>query len=157
MPEFTILLNHVFLVKVSVSMVGGRHHRWLLIADLAWMAIASWIATGLRTGQFRGDVSLQGLAGLIPSAIVSATVWIAVCNRMSLDRPGRYSEFPELLSRILIAVTLFIAVVLALAFMARDLFSRLAFIYFGVLLVSGFSAIRGIARYVVVKFRSEFA
>jgi lipopolysaccharide/colanic/teichoic acid biosynthesis glycosyltransferase len=129
----------------------------MLIADLAWMAIAAWIATSLRTGQFRGDFSPRGLAALVPSILVSAAVWIAVCSRMSLDRPGRYSHFPELLSRVLIAVAVFIGVVLALAFMVRDLFSRLAFIYFGLLLVVGFTAIRGIARHIVVRFRSRFA
>jgi len=121
------------------------------------MAFAAWLAHSLRSGHFRAELSLSGIAGLLPPVIVCAAVWLMVCSRMSLDRLGRYSQFPELLSRIMIAVTVFFVFILALAFMVRDMFSRLAFIYFGLLLLVGFTLIRGVARYAVVKFRSEFA
>lgn len=121
------------------------------------MAVAAWLAHCLRTGEFHGQLSVSRLAGLLPAIVVSAAVWLTVCRRMSLDRLGRYSNFPELLSRIMIAVSVFFAFILALAFMVRDMFSRLAFIYFGVLLVVGFTIIRGVARFIVAKFRSEFA
>jgi lipopolysaccharide/colanic/teichoic acid biosynthesis glycosyltransferase len=120
------------------------------------MAIAAWTANSLRTGQFQAVFTFSSLADLVPPMTVCAAVWGTICTRMSLDRLGRYSQFPELLSRVMIAVTVFIGVVLALAFLVRDLFSRLAFAYFGVLLIVGFTAIRGLARFLVVKFRSEF-
>jgi lipopolysaccharide/colanic/teichoic acid biosynthesis glycosyltransferase len=136
---------------------SGRHHRWLLLADLAWMAVAAWLAHCLRSGHFRAELTLSHLAGLVPPVVVCSAVWLTICTRMSLDRLGRYSKFPEMFSRVMIAVTVFFGFILALAFMVRNLFSRLAFIYFGVLLVVGFTVIRGIARYLALRFRSEFA
>lgn len=115
----------------------------ILVADLVWAAPALIIASALRFG-FEGHsrVLWHPFAEFGFEFIAALIVWSLLYERMGLDgfRGGWY--FPAIFSRIFLGVSAVMVVMLAAAYLARTLVSRLVLCYFGLLLFVGFAAIR---------------
>jgi len=130
-----------------------RH--WILIFDLLWLALALVIAYALRYGWTGYAQTLWGPFSSFGLEFVAALVlWVALHEWMELDgfRGGWY--LPAVFARIFLGVVTLMALLLAGAYLARSLVSRLVLSYFGILLFAGFVAIRWIMQLV---FKSRLA
>ncbi len=124
-----------------------RH--WILIADLIWAAIALIIAYAMRYGvagytqAFWKPFSMFGL-----EFVGALVLWVGLHEWMGLDgfRGGWY--LPAVSSRIFLGVLTLMAILLAGAYLARALVSRLVLAYFGLLVFMGFVGIRWITQIV---------
>lgn len=119
--------------------------RRILIADLAWAAIALIIAYTLRYG-INGHIpplwkpfSVFGL-----EFVVAAALWMVLHQKMRLDSFRGGWNLPAIISRIFLGVLTLMAVLLSAAFLASDFVSRLVLAYFGILLFAGFVGVRWI-------------
>jgi lipopolysaccharide/colanic/teichoic acid biosynthesis glycosyltransferase len=128
---------------------------WILTADLCWAALALVVAYVLRYGI---DGPLQSfwkpfsLFGMEFASV--AILWLILYEWMRLDgfRGGWHP--PAMLSRVFLGVLTLMAILLSVAYLARDLVSRLALAYFGIALFVGFVVIRWAAH---LFFESNFA
>jgi lipopolysaccharide/colanic/teichoic acid biosynthesis glycosyltransferase len=79
---------------------------------------------------------------LMPFALSSAIVWAVLSVQMRLDGFRGGWHFPAVVSRVLLGVGALLCVLLASGYLIHELVSRLAFSYFGILLLAGFILIR---------------
>ncbi len=136
-------------------MEARKLRHWILIADLIWAALALIIAYAMRYGvagytqAFWRPFSMFGL-----EFVGALVLWVGLHEWMGLDgfRGGWY--LPAVFSRIFLGVLTLMAILLAGAYLARALVSRLVLSYFGVLVFIGFVSIRWVTQLV---FESKFA
>src|SRR5216684_2747690 len=137
------------------NMETHKLRHWILIADLIWAALALIIAYAMRYGvagytqAFWRPFSMFGL-----EFVGALVLWVGLHEWMGLDgfRGGWY--LPAVFSRIFLGVLTLMAILLAGAYLARALVSRLVLSYFGVLVFIGFVSIRWVTQLV---FESKFA
>lgn len=116
---------------------------WILVADLAWAALALVIAFAIRYGVGNYTQPLWKPFSLFGVEFIAATLlWIILYQSMQLDGFRGGWSFPAVLSRILLAVLTLMAFLLSGAYLANDFVSRLVLTYFGILLFVGFLGIR---------------
>jgi len=77
---------------------------------------------------------------------VSLLAWLFLSSWMKLDCFGGGWRFPAVVSQVFLALGCLMGLLLAASYLARDYVSRLALIYFGILLFVGFIGIRYAAR-----------
>jgi lipopolysaccharide/colanic/teichoic acid biosynthesis glycosyltransferase len=136
-------------------MNARRLRRSMLMADLAWAALALIIAYALRYG-INGPAqplwrpfSIFGVQfGLV------AALWVVLHERMKLDSFRGGWNPAAITSRIFLGVFLLMVIVLSAAYLATDYLSRLVLFYFGSLLFVGFVGIRWLAH---LFFKSRLA
>lgn len=127
----------------------------ILTADLVWGILAMPIAYLLRYGWvWRGPKEGSALI-FIPPLMATLLIWSVMSSWVRLDgfRSGWVAS--AVVSQILLSVLFLLCVLFALAYLLRDLMSRLVFGYFGLLLFSGFLAIRLIARGILASRRAR--
>ena len=128
-------------------MESYKLRNWILVADLLWSFPALILAYSLRYGWGGyGQAVWRPFATFGFEFLAALVLWSVLHERMGLDgfRGGWY--FPAIFSRILLGVLTLMAVMLAGAFMARTLVSRLVLAYFGTFLFLGFVSIRWIVQ-----------
>jgi lipopolysaccharide/colanic/teichoic acid biosynthesis glycosyltransferase len=119
-------------------MKTGRLSTWILLADLLWVAAATLGAGVLRYG-VRDFVWSPRLWLVL---LTTWVIWLFLSARMRLDGFRGGWRLPAMISHIFIAVACEMCGLLTLGYLARNYVSRLALIYFGLLLLVGFIAIR---------------
>jgi lipopolysaccharide/colanic/teichoic acid biosynthesis glycosyltransferase len=120
--------------------------RWILIADLSWCLAALFGAEALRYGAFWTIAQRASAYGLVPFFGITVVLWVLLSSWMKLDCFRGGWHFPAVVSRVLLAVTCLMSVLLSAGYLRREYVSRLALTYFGVILFLGFVAIRCGAR-----------
>jgi lipopolysaccharide/colanic/teichoic acid biosynthesis glycosyltransferase len=119
----------------------------ILLCDLVWLVAALLIADHIR---FRAAWSLSGLDGKLieyqPILLLSITVWIVLYYWMRLDGFRGGWNFPSVFSQVVSGVFVLLALVLAGAYMGKELFSRIAIFHYSYLVVIGLVAIRYLAK-----------
>lgn len=144
-------------MKSFRSLVAKRRlGQVLFVLDLLWIAIAAWLAQALRAGDFRTSLRPNTLSTLILPIVVCIALWTITARKMSLTQLQSLSQVSAIFSRVTIAVVVFMPLAMGLAFMARNMYSRLLFVYLAVLLLLGFTAIRVLLRKLILKFRRHF-
>jgi len=117
--------------------------RWILVADLLWIAFAFTISVMLRYGlTLDNENAWTAILHLTPLVLWSGIAWVVFSVQLKLDGFGGGWHFPAVVSRVLLAVSAFMTVLLALGYLLHELLSRLVFSYFGALLLTGFILIR---------------
>jgi lipopolysaccharide/colanic/teichoic acid biosynthesis glycosyltransferase len=122
----------------------------ILAADLVWLLGALALAIGLHYVAATNTTALPAVfrayAFLLPFALVT---WALLYFEMSLDgfKGGWY--LPAIFSKIVVAVSLLMLVLLAVAFLNRGFYSRLVLLYFSLFLSLGLIGLRCIARFFV--------
>ncbi|MFZ0817539.1 MAG: sugar transferase [Candidatus Sulfotelmatobacter sp.] len=136
-------------------MDARKLRRTVLIADLAWIALALVIAYVLRYG-IGGHIQplWKSLSIFGVEFVMAAALWITLHERMKLDsfRGGWY--LPAIISRIFLGLLVMMAILMSVAYLARDYVSRLVLSYFGVLLFVGFLGVRCVTHLI---FKSKLA
>lgn len=130
--------------------------RIILLCDFLWIAFATCLAQGLRTGHVLDWFQLGLVSVLVSPAFVCMALWTVAARKLSLDQLQSFTDISAILSRVTIGVVILIPLAMGVAFMARTMYSRLLFIYLGFILAIGFTAIRVALRRIVLRFRSHF-
>jgi len=116
---------------------------WILIADLLWVLGSLQIAIQLRYVAASGTVGITEHSLQYSLMIIAAAlVWPFLYFEMHLDGFQGGWHLPTIISRVIVAVSLLMAFVLAFAFLARHYYSRLVLLYFACLFPVGLVGIR---------------
>jgi lipopolysaccharide/colanic/teichoic acid biosynthesis glycosyltransferase len=129
----------------------------ILAADLVWLVAALAFAIGLHYLGTRATIDLPAVfrayALLIPPALVT---WTLLYFEMGLDGFDGGWHLPAIFSKIVVAVSLLMLGLLALAFLTKGFYSRLVLLYFSLLLALGLVGLRCMALFLVSsKLRNE--
>jgi lipopolysaccharide/colanic/teichoic acid biosynthesis glycosyltransferase len=129
----------------------------ILVADLIWAAIALIIGFAMRYG-FGGLQLLWRPFSVFGAEFVACIIlWITLQEWMKLDSFRGGWRLPAVISRVFLGVVTMMAILLAGAYLARDLVSRLVLSYFGVLFFVGLVGIRCTAHLVFVSTFAQAA
>jgi len=123
---------------------------WILAADLLWVFGALVLAIGLRYASTIDRISFTAYVqtySLMALAVV--VVWILLYFEMSLDGFKGGWHFPSVLSKVMVATSILMLVVLTFAYLTRHYYSRLVLLYFVPFLVFGLIGIRCLVRFLV--------
>jgi len=118
----------------------------ILTADLVWGMLAMPLAYLMRYGWvWHGPADRTALI-FIPPLMAALLFWSLMSSWVRLDGFRAGWTFRAVVSQLLLSVLALMSLLFAIGYLARELISRLAFGYFGLLLFVGFLAIRVIAR-----------
>jgi lipopolysaccharide/colanic/teichoic acid biosynthesis glycosyltransferase len=115
---------------------------WILAADIAWAAVAMLVACLMRYGFHWYAPPGTSLASYLSPLLVATTLWVVIFLWMQLDGFRRGWHASAVFSQLFVALCFLMAILLAGGYLLHIFLSRLTFIYFGILLLIGFGAIR---------------
>jgi lipopolysaccharide/colanic/teichoic acid biosynthesis glycosyltransferase len=128
----------------------GKIRYWILSADLLWVLGALGLAIGLRYAGSTDKISFTEHLKVYPLLILTVIpTWTLLYFEMSLDGFKGGWHFPAILSKAIVAVSLLMAVVLALAFLTQHSYSRLVLLYFSIFFALGLVGARCLIRFLV--------
>jgi lipopolysaccharide/colanic/teichoic acid biosynthesis glycosyltransferase len=121
---------------------------WILAADLLWVFGALGAALHYAGTSDKIDLVIRSQTySLVICAAVAA--WIFLYFEMSLDGFKGGWHFPAVFSKVIVAVSLMMIVLLALAFITKHFYSRLVLLYFAIFFVIGLVVVRCMVRFLV--------
>jgi lipopolysaccharide/colanic/teichoic acid biosynthesis glycosyltransferase len=123
-----------------------RLELWILLADLAWIAGAFFISELLRFGFTWTADERVSIHALLPFALATAVIWIALSLFMQMDGFRGGWKFSTVFSHVLFGTCCTTVVLLTLGYLVRSYVSRLALGYLLALLFLGCLGIRVAAR-----------
>lgn len=125
----------------------------ILAADLLLLPVMLMLAIGLRYPDITGSAALmrhfQGYSFMLCAAFLA---WIFLYFELSLDGFRGGWHIPAILSKAVVAVSLLMMVVFAVAFLTQHNYSRLVLFYFAVSYTVGLFGIRIVARSMVISY-----
>jgi lipopolysaccharide/colanic/teichoic acid biosynthesis glycosyltransferase len=128
----------------------GKIRYWILSADLLCVLGALALAIGLRyVGATDGISFTEHVRTYYLLTFTVVLTWTLLYFEMSLDGFKGGWHFPAILSKTIVAVSLLMVVVLALAFLTQHNYSRLVLLYFALFFGLGLVGVRGLIRYLV--------
>jgi len=131
-------------------MKTGKIRYWILSADLLWVLGASALAIGLRYAVAADGISFaEHFRTYYLLLFTVVPTWTLLYFEMSLDGFKGGWHFPAILSKAIVAVSLLMVVVLALAFLTQHNYSRLVLLYFALFFALGIVGVRCLVRYLV--------
>jgi lipopolysaccharide/colanic/teichoic acid biosynthesis glycosyltransferase len=119
---------------------------WIWLADLAWILLAFLGADVLRYGTTWTLDERAAIHGLLPFPIATAITWSALSLFMRMDGFRGGWRPSAVLSQLLLATCCTFFALTVLGYFTRTYVSRLALMYFMLLLAAGFAGIRFGAR-----------
>jgi lipopolysaccharide/colanic/teichoic acid biosynthesis glycosyltransferase len=130
-------------------MKTGNLRYWILTADLLWVLGSLLIAVQLRYAG-SGTASVTGhLLEYSLMILVAELAWLFLYFEMHLDGFQGGWHLPTIISRVIVAVSILMAFVLASAFLALHYYSRLVLLYFACLFPAGLVGIRYALRFLL--------
>ncbi len=115
----------------------------ILAADILWILAAIYVAYEFRYGFSISMAALRDCLSLFgETALAAILVWSFLTLVMKLDGFQGGWTFRSVFSDLFVGVILLLALLLANGYLTRIYHSRLVFIYFGILALVGFLAIR---------------
>jgi lipopolysaccharide/colanic/teichoic acid biosynthesis glycosyltransferase len=118
----------------------------ILTADLGWGMLAMPLAYLMRYGWvWHGPTDRSALI-FLPPLMAALLFWSLMSSWVRLDGFRAGWMFPAVISQLFLAVLALMCALFTVGYLEREFISRLALGYFGLLLFSGFLAIRMIAR-----------
>src|SRR5713101_4265988 len=123
---------------------------WIFAADLLCVVGALVFAIGLRYTNTIDGISFMGHFQMYSlMMLVAFVVWALLYFEMNLDGFKGGWQFPAVLSKIIVAVSLLMLVVLAFAFLTQHNYSRLVLLYFAPFFALGLIGVRCLGRSLV--------
>jgi lipopolysaccharide/colanic/teichoic acid biosynthesis glycosyltransferase len=123
---------------------------WILTVDLLWVLGALGLGIGLRYTGTKDTIDFathfQTYSLMVLVAVVA---WTLLYFEMSLDGFKGGWHFPSILSKLVVAVSLLMVVVLAFAFLTQHNYSRLVLLYFALFFLLGLVGVRCLVRFLV--------
>lgn len=128
----------------------GKIRYWILSGDLLWVLGALGLAIGLRyAGATDGISFIEHFTTYSPVIFTVIPAWVLLYFEMSLDGFKGGWHFPAILSKAIVAVSLLMVVVLALAFLTQHTYSRLVLLYFSIFFALGLVGVRCLIRFLI--------
>jgi len=122
----------------------------ILTADLLWVLGALGLGIGLQYGGAKDPIDFapyfQTYFLMILAVVV---VWPFLYFELNFEGFKGGWHFPAILSKLIVAVSLLMVVVLAFAFLTRHLYSRLVMLYFAIFFLLGLVGVRCAVRFLV--------
>jgi lipopolysaccharide/colanic/teichoic acid biosynthesis glycosyltransferase len=116
---------------------------WILTIDLPWMLASLYVAIQLRYAAASGAAcATESFPEYALMIFTASLVWSFLYFEMHLDGFQGGWNLPTIISRVMVAVAILIAFVLASAFLAQHYYSRLVLFYFACLFPAGLVGIR---------------
>jgi lipopolysaccharide/colanic/teichoic acid biosynthesis glycosyltransferase len=123
---------------------------WILAADLLCVLGALGAAFALRYAGTKGTIDLVDRFQTYSLVIFAAgAAWTFLYFEMSLDGFKGGWHFPAIFSKVIVAVSLMMIVLLAFAFITKHFFSRLVLLFFAIFFVLGLVGVRCALRVLV--------
>ena len=116
--------------------------RWILLADLCWIVLGFVGTLVLRYGVRWSAEERASIHALLPFAVAVAVLWLVLSLCTNLDGFRGGWHFPAVASRILLTIAAVMGTVLAGGYILHNFVSRLALVYFALLLFIGLVLIR---------------
>jgi len=128
-----------------------RKIRYLILgADLLWVIGALGVAIRLRYAGARDEIGfMEHFQTYSLMLVVAFVVWVLLYFEMSLDGFKGGWHLPAILSKVIVAVSLLMVVVLAFAFLSQHNYSRSVLLYFAIFFASGLIGVRCLSRLLV--------
>jgi len=128
----------------------GKIRYWILSADLLCVLGALALAIGLRYAAATDGINFaQHFKTYYLLIFTVVCTWSLLYFEMGLDGFKGGWHFPAILSKTIVAVSLLMIVVLALAFLTQHNYSRLVLFYFALFFALGLVGVRCLIRYLV--------
>jgi lipopolysaccharide/colanic/teichoic acid biosynthesis glycosyltransferase len=124
-------------------------HLWILAADLSWIPVAILIAWASRYGKDWNSVAQPHVQSTWPFVVLTWILWSVFSSSRKLDGARDGWWFPAVASRVFLALCGVMAMLLAAGYLGQWYISRLVLAYFGISLLTGFFAIRYVARAII--------
>lgn len=122
----------------------------MLTADLLWVFVALGLGIGLRYAGTNDPIGFtmhyQSYSSMLLAAVAA---WTFLYFELSLEGFKGGWHFPAIFSKFIVAVSLLMVIVLALAFLTEHPYSRLVLLYFAIFFLMGLVGSRCLARYLV--------
>ena len=123
---------------------------WILTVDLLWVLGALGLGIGLRCAGTKDPIDFASQFQTYSLMVLAAVVaWTLLYFEMNLDGFKGGWHFPAILSKLIVAVSLLMVVVLAFAFLTKHFYSRLVLLYFAIFFLLGLVGARCLARFLV--------
>ena len=115
----------------------------ILIADLFWLFGALGLGIALHSGSVKDAIDFTTYSQTYSLMILAAAAgWTFLSFELNLEGFKGGWHFPAMLSKLMVAVSLLMVVVLAFAFLTRDLYSRKVLLYFAIFFFLGLVGLR---------------
>jgi len=122
----------------------------VVAADLLWVLAALGLGIGLRYAGAKDSIDFASHFQTYSLMVLAALVaWIFLYFELNLEGFEGGWHFPSILSKLIVAVSLLMVVVLAFAFLTRNAYSRLVLFYFSLFFFLGIVGIRCTVRFLV--------
>jgi lipopolysaccharide/colanic/teichoic acid biosynthesis glycosyltransferase len=122
----------------------------ILTADLLWVFGALGLGIGLRYAGTTEPITFASLFQMYSLMVVAAVVvWALLYSEMNLDGFKGGWHLPAILSKVIVAVSLLMVVLLAFAFLTKHYYSRLVLLYFAIFFLIGLVGVRCLVRFLV--------
>jgi lipopolysaccharide/colanic/teichoic acid biosynthesis glycosyltransferase len=128
--------------------------RWTVLADLLWIPFALLLSYFSRYGEFHRSAVWQFIQVYLPVLLIVLLLWAVLSAKKELHGFRGGWSFPTILSQVTVGLSLLMIVLLSLAFLTRQYYSRLVLGYFTLYLFLGFVGNRCLAR-LLVRSRSR--
>jgi hypothetical protein len=125
-------------------MKTDRLHNQILAADLAWVPVALATEQALCSGLKCRQIPL-GASNFLVYVVCTVFAWILLSERLHLDGFRGGWRLPALVSRLVLALALQMALLLAVGSVSERYVGRVTLSVFSLFLLLGFLCIRGIA------------
>jgi lipopolysaccharide/colanic/teichoic acid biosynthesis glycosyltransferase len=123
---------------------------WFLAFDLTLVFGALGLALGLRYAGTKEVIDFATrFQSYVSVLLVAIVVWTLLHSEMGLDGFKGGWHFPSILSKLIVADSLLMVVVLAVAFLTQHNYSRLVLLYFSIFFLLGLISVRCVARFLV--------
>src|SRR5215472_12595889 len=105
--------------------MGERLLWWTVLGDLLWIPVALLLSYAARYGLAQRYDMWHCFREYSPVLLVVVLLWVTLSAKKELHGFRGGWSFPTILSRVAVGLTLLMIVLLSLAFLARQYYSRL--------------------------------
>ncbi len=127
---------------------------WILLADIAWIVLAFFVADWIRFGLTWSLDERIAIRALLPFLGATCLTWTVLSIFMAMDGFRGGWRLSAVVSQLLFGIGCILTVLVGAGYFARSYVSRLALTYFIVLLGAGFVGVRCGAR-TLLRLRHE--
>ncbi len=122
----------------------------ILVVDVLWVLGALGLGIGLRYAGTKDSIDFASHFQTYSLMLLAAVVaWTFLYFEMNLDGFKGGWQFPAILSKLIVAVSLLMVVVSSFAFLTKHYYSRLVLLYFAVFFLFGLLGVRCLLRFLV--------